>query len=1031
MFSLPDLQATSDQQKKTNSLPHISHKASVDTKQHRRSTSNLSDAGGKFFSQLSSKYSSQLIDKFIRSELLNNSYDSLKCQKGNSSQLYSNLQVSVRGGFDCLQGSYRTHGEGEIYEVVQVKQPGRKKNCEAQTLSKPTQRQNLKELTPLKTLNSHTSDDYSPRKPITEPVSIQINHYLLAFLILLDAAKKSLPLMCMQSSGSGSENRVQRSSSGSSSSGTVSGGGAALKTMPTPERFQRRRLLQMISAYDLQNKQLQRELAKEKRRRTEELSCVVKSLILFEAKLKNDLKSVNQRMLDRDAEICRLTRLTRTLRKRLKDQQRDEGIIDEQGVDREKCLVLKELQCNNCRKQFYDIDKGAERDEFAVCTKAELDSSSDDPLSSSFCGVRRSVRYTSKRTTGTFRDYMRSRSMHIENLSLDQHSEENTSSVSHEDSQTSYEQLQNYVREMERNNDFKLPQEVDEYSKQSSEELDQSKPPCSPLVTVYLKEEDNIFSPTQEGDDTTDDQEKKTISHGSIKILQRRFADFSEASPKQIYETTTDDWYASASDQEESSTLTAKPYGRGAVNPVLECVNQILLQQSMEETMVDLTPKSALATRYISNANLPRRSSLGGRPVSNGRKRVHFSTKNSMVHVPLHNDQEAQVRRQIHISSYRSMTADGPTDALNYGSIYSNEYEPIGSERASNLYVDMSATLNTNSGEETATSGVLKTSLKLPPALPPKPANLLKFQKSPHQFGKGQQKDESDCGASITASEPDYCSISEVGIIRNCVQIVVDVHKAQESNSPPAMELETNVKEQATQKKLETNGNHSDDNHSEKTDEIEEIFADIPKLPNVAAIIAPKQSDPDTLMIEPKAALQLQRPAQIPQHSQSLSIPTIQYKRKHVPNILAEINKRISLPNSPSTSKSLPSTPVSKSIPRAMPGPSSDMSIQAEFDWYNLDAEYDRSHQEGKDPDVPATADEYNLDEEFQQEEYSQLDQKMEDIASALGKSHLEPARSKQMGLNLANFEKFIDGSGLSTKPLPYKRKTYLNAPIV
>lgn len=115
----------------------------------------------------------------------------------------------------------------------------------------------------------------------------------------------------------------------------------------------------MIFGYDLQNKQLQRELAREKRRRSEELACVVKSLVLFEAKLKNDLKSVNQRMLDRDAEICRLTRLTRTLRKRLKDQQRNKGMVADQWAYGDKCLVLEPLQCNNCRKQFDDIDISA------------------------------------------------------------------------------------------------------------------------------------------------------------------------------------------------------------------------------------------------------------------------------------------------------------------------------------------------------------------------------------------------------------------------------------------------------------------------------------------------------------------------------------------------------------------------------------------------------------------------------------------------------------------------------------------------
>lgn len=157
-----------------------------------------------------------------------------------------------------------------------------------------------------------------------------------------------------------SSSEVERSSSGSSSSGPADGAGGG----NTPERLQRRRLLQMISNYDQQNKQLHRELAKEKRRRTEELACVVKSLLCFESKLKCDMKIVNQRLLDRDAEICRLLRQNRALRKRLADHQRDEGMVvsdqeinvDEEGKHVEECLVLEALQCNNCRKQFYDIE---------------------------------------------------------------------------------------------------------------------------------------------------------------------------------------------------------------------------------------------------------------------------------------------------------------------------------------------------------------------------------------------------------------------------------------------------------------------------------------------------------------------------------------------------------------------------------------------------------------------------------------------------------------------------------------------------
>lgn len=43
---------------------------------------------------------------------------------------------------------------------------------------------------------------------------------------------------------------------------------------------------------------------------------------------------------------------------------------------------------------------------------------------------------------------------------------------------------------------------------------------------------------------------------------------------KQTIETN-DDWYASASDMEDSDTALGKPYSNAAVNPVLECVNQV------------------------------------------------------------------------------------------------------------------------------------------------------------------------------------------------------------------------------------------------------------------------------------------------------------------------------------------------------------------------------------------------------------------------------------------------------------------------
>uniref|UniRef100_A0A0A1X1F5 Uncharacterized protein n=1 Tax=Zeugodacus cucurbitae TaxID=28588 RepID=A0A0A1X1F5_ZEUCU len=1098
----------------------------------------------------------------------------------------------------------------------------------------------------------------------------------------------------------------------------------------TPERAQRRKLIAMISHYEQQTKLLQRELAKEKRRRGEELACVAKSLLCFESKLKKDMKAVNHRLFEKDVEICRLVQQNRALRKRLSkytaaENARDEGVVEdgepeiegevegerigktkktkEAVLERrtaspaafsdpqllEDCLVLEALQCINCKKQFYDIDlnEGWTQNTSKDGTRKSVDhttehgSSSDDTVSSSFYGARRSVRYTSKRTSGTFRDYMRSRAMNIDDPSLDNNSEENTSTISRDDSQTSYEKLNMYSRTIERMHGVKGESEreseqsgiegtvrpASRLSCKSSVSSKSSNSSCSKLsakaTTPQIEEDDGIFSPTQ--DDEIDFEEPEELGGRSIKIVMRRSTEFSEASPKQVYETSTDDWYASASDQEEITTTTvvAKSYANGAVNPVLECVNQILLQQSMEEpvavrnnqTTVNVVQSLQVSySNATSNANLPRRSSLSGRrssrsnsrssdgqPSRNGtltRKRVHFSTKNSMVHVPRndeHDEEDEDVNdddttqdtqdtseamisslAQYHPMSYYPQAAQQAATAkaaaaaagtiarggmlaevseherletLNYESIYSNEYEPIGSEHnSSNLYVDMESATKSAANNVPSTTAVVDAKvLKTPPALPPKPANLLKFKKSLQQLD--ELPDEHLHQEGHTVVEPDYCSISEVNMGITSVQIVADVHKVPESEA----DLESNSALEAPISELdvEVSTVASDETFavSQKTDEIEEIFADVPKLPNVAAIIAPKQAkmpkqqptlkrnlpSSDYLVMSPKVetpnmklqnarnatilntasatkqqitcisannsmegtpktiakptADYLNTPLKSPNRPDTsalklhLHTPSpLQYKRKHMPNILAEINKRMSLPSSPTTPTArltfaTPTKPVTASKSPLQLGVNTppNMPMQAEFDWYNLDAEYGKTsmqqpelhkvsdslnngtmlagiHEDGES--LATAADEYNLDEEFslasdkpdemmadnseqdnesaeEKSEISVVDttkplpssiklstqraenMKIESVSALnaaiceavnfpmFGESSplvaLSPAiahhhaKAKKIKKNLANFEKFIEGSGLSTKPLPSKRKIYFAGPFV
>ncbi|XP_061399041.1 serine-rich adhesin for platelets-like [Musca vetustissima] len=1024
-------------------------------------------------------------------------------------------------------------------------------------------------------------------------------------------------------------------------------------SMSPHEKAQRRKLLQMLAQYDQQNKFLQRELTKEKRRRSEELACVVKSLLCFESKLKTDMKSVNQRLATKDGEICRLVRQNRALRKKLcrlrqeaSECARDEGVVedgdaendmmdtklskdllddDDEAADAE-CLVMEALQCINCRRQFYDIEvqETGTQTTISLATATgddpttEHGSSSDDTVSSSFFGARRSVRYTSKRTSGTFRDYMRSRAMNIDDPSLeaDNNSEEYPSTLSRDDSRENI-----YSRTIERMHGVKCNSNESERdsehsgvetnstlasTKSSKSSVSSKSMSSSGSSSNAMEEDDGIFSPTQEDEDFDDVEEQegnrslRNEEIGTLKIVRGRALEaFSEASPKQIYETSTDDWYASASDQEEMSNggavAAAKSYGHGAVNPVLECVNQILLQQSMEG--IDdrsQTPKNsrnslssapaAVAVAVTSTTALPRRSSLSDRRnnrsnsksssidgalTSNSRngtltrKRVHFSTKNSMVHVPRNDETEDEEEEAKMISNQYQLTASGTSVAymthsppsntnsesserleiFNYESIYSNEYEPIGSEmNSSNLYVDMDATtvspgVGANGKVE---GGISLRTAKLPPALPPKPANLLKFKKSLQQLDESPDENL-EVGGDQEAKEeveplvePDYCSISEVNVGITSVQIRADIHRAPLSER----DLESVVE---NDNDLDTATVVSEAN-SQKTEEIEEIFADIPKLPNVAAIIAPKSAlkqsneyltmtprgekmmpmvgimalSPNTptanqmLMVgsnkkPDRSALKLNlnnnnnnsfnaTPIKSANKNNTPSIlrPQLssanyqqQYKRKHMPNILQEINKRMSLPNSPIT-PTPPSSTFNKSA--TMPfGKSSNSSpsleaseslhslpLQAEFDWYNLDAEYGKNsqteqgkiHGGGSDnggllgngvmsssllADIKEdgeslinTADEYNLDEEYsdesmtadqategnhQEEKELQLNEAINPVV-IIAQNH---AKAKKIKKNLANFEKFIETSSSSSggKPAPTKRKIYFAGPFV
>lgn len=368
-------------------------------------------------------------------------------------------------------------------------------------------------------------------------------------------------------------------------------------------------------------------------------------------------------------------------------------------------------------------------------------------------------------------------------------------------------------------------------------------------------------------------------------------------------------------------------------------------------------------------------------------KRVHFSTQNSMLQVPRDNNQTP--------SRERDVLKD---QSFSYESVYSNEYEPIGSENvSSHHYVDME---NKSSNDEN--HKVEKS--KIPPALPPKPANLMKLKQV-----LGMRNDNNLPIKQVdtklkhdTESEPDYCSISEVNNIKT-VKIIVDVHKSADAMSV------------------------SSDAHTEMTDE---SFADIPKLPNVKAIISPKKCNSNTF---------------ISQDNYITKSPAKQLPIQKRPPKLADIKIKKPTPIKPTTPKAPSSSSVDPKIAAPTPSHSfvnNDLPIQAEFDWYNLDAEYGKfsqSKENGsvKDADILLELEsqdvnvcnnvgiEYNLDMEFNMEN-GVASVHEEDETETINDDSTKPSINTKK-----SFQTFLDDTGLATKPLPRKRKIYYTAPFV
>lgn len=458
---------------------------------------------------------------------------------------------------------------------------------------------------------------------------------------------------------------------------------------------------------------------------------------------------------------------------------------------------------------------------------------------------------------------------------------------------------------------------------------------------------------------------------------------------------TRDDWYIS--DIEDTDTLGGKPsYSNvsGVSNSVLECVNQILLQQSMDEF---------IETQHEKRSSFASSDSKDSQPTTRTSKRVHFSTKNSMVQItPLPRTPPSD----LHSDDMLNSTYENQ-------STYSNEYEPIGSSRT---YVDMDT----------------KSLDNYKPEVPPKPPTLMKLQ----QISKQRQVFVQDQiyktkSSDYDESEPDYCSISEIQDNIKSVKIVkAEIHNDADDNEY------SEIKEVPTPSPSELGA--------------EDSFEDVPKLPNVYSIIP--GFEPPT---SPRVAKETP-PTKCIGHDNYITKSPM--KKKPSPtSLLAEI-KKLSPPKT-----APPPIPAKQQTIKIV----DDEKIQQEFDWYNLDAEYTKTdvittqienieemYQFDDDGDERINGDdskvEYNLDFEFEQatageaieietnnnnfttvikiNESSSSAEPISPIVNKVSKTTnlIELAETPKLDLKKKlNYEKFLSESGMLSKPIMARKKFY------
>ncbi|KAK5650186.1 hypothetical protein RI129_001215 [Pyrocoelia pectoralis] len=631
-------------------------------------------------------------------------------------------------------------------------------------------------------------------------------------------------------------------------------------------KIQTRRCRQLVVEYTKRLQIKEQQYEAEKRLRDDQLSRVLRALLVCEARLRQEQKYISHQLEEKDYAI-----------------KKQQAYIQK---------LLTSHYCKNC-DQYYSpnvhIESPNSSLEYVVTDQHDYQSSTFESLDSSSETYASISEKDSDSRISTFGNSISSE----ENVKTVESSPRNTF-IKNKNKDSLNRRTKRVVHRKSISNYFEVLKMQNDNSASSNDEnsLSYENNECSLLNTSLSKNKDE--SEKEIGTDeysslgSTEiglNYDNSLISTSSISYIPNDDGSDKDESKSKVKITdtipifegdgeTNDNWYASASEQEDEEH-------RGVYrnNPVLECMNQILMQ-NINDPLVS-PPKTPNSEKKFNKTS----------------KKVKFSDEEDSKNYTKLNESESNY--------YETPIQKTPNFYETPQSIYSNDYEQILSQCSETFQKNSSINntaevhsasrttkhvtekgvnsnhyyiaMDSKSEQDEIEVKVPRKSkiLRTPPALPPKPANLLSKYKIQHlQYEHSRDSEKS------LDSEPDYCSISEINLptidknktglktvasennFINIEPILKKIPKtADHEEKPESAQVDKEIQRSPQYKPLSLNepffngkfNKSVDDTNDQTCQKMENTpkkssSPEIPKLPQVTEIIIPEENEPKSEM---------------------------------------------------------------------------------------------------------------------------------------------------------------------------------------